>query len=464
MKKIAAVNIGTRNFYDGLNEQGIDVSNVDWKPPADLRLLKLMERCDEAGLTAKIDEANQDVLEKLLTADPVWIGMKPALRVLPGMKENYILHSGPPLPYHQLGSIHKKGIIGGILHEKLAKTREEAVELIEKGMVEVYSCNDFAAVGAGAGIITASMPVNVCQDANTGMEGYCLPFEGRVGLGVWGVYNEEVEEVLDKITNVFAPAVDRVLRDNGGIGIKAIIAKSLQMNDEIHTRQTAAGLLLLGEIAPMLLHSDLDRETVSYCIDMFAGSERWFHPLGMASAMSAVRSVKGTEYSTIVTCIASGGVDTGLKVAALGEQWFTCPAPRLTGAYFSPQWGDEDASPYTGDSTITEVVGMGAFAGAAAPSVMQLRGGTYRDGIRQSEEMKTITVGINHNYPIPLLDFAGPPIGIDIRKVIKTGIAPVCHGGIISKEGGQIGAGVARFPIQVYIDAMYAFLKKYGID
>jgi len=236
------------------------------------------------------------------------------------------------------------------------------------------------------------------------------------------------------------------------------------MNDEIHTRQTAAGLLLLGEIGPMLAHSDLDRETMAYCMDQFAGSERWFHPLGMASAMSTIRSVKGTEYSTIVTCIASGGVDTGLKVAALGDEWFTCPAPRLSGAYFSPQWGDEDASPYTGDSTITEVVGMGAFAGAAAPSVMQLRGGTYRDGIRQSEEMKAIAVGTNYNYPIPLLDFAGPPIGIDIRRVVETGITPVCHGGIISKEGGQIGAGIARFPMKVYLDAMYAFLKRYGVE
>lgn len=464
LEPIKAVTIGTMNFYEGLTAQGVDVHLVDWHPPVDNHLIKLQQRCDDLGLTQKIEAANQEVLDKLLGAEPIWIGMKPALSVLPGMKQNFILHSGPPLPYDRLGSIHKSGIIGGILHEQLAADRDEALALIKNGGVEIHSCNDFAAVGAGAGIITASMPVNICQDANTGMEGYCLPFEGRVGLGVWGVYNDEVEAVLDKITHVFAPAVDRVLRDNGGIGIKSIIAKSLQMNDDIHTRQTAAGLILLGEIAPMLLRSDLDMETITYCIDMFAGSERWFHPLGMASAMSAIRSVAGTEYSTIVTCIASGGVETGLKVADLGDQWFTCPAPRLTGAYFSPQWGDNDASPYIGDSTLTEVVGMGAFSGAAAPAVMQLRGGTYRDGIHQSEEMKAICAGINTNYPIPLLDFSGPPIGIDIRKVIQTGITPICHGGIISREGGQIGAGVSRFPIQVYLDAMYAFLGKYGID
>ena len=157
-------------------------------------------------------------------------------------------------------------------------------------------------------------------------------------------------------------------------------------------------------------------------------------------------------------------MNTGLKVAALGEQWFTAPAPMLTGSYLSPQWSEKDASPYCGDSTITEVVGMGAFAGAAAPSVLRLRGGTYQDGINQSMDMRTLTVGLNSNYPIPLLDFTGPGLAIDIRKVINTGTPVVCHGGIISKDGGQIGAGIATFPMEVYVDAMYAFLKKYGIE
>lgn len=107
---------------------------------------------------------------------------------------------------------------------------------------------------------------------------------------------------------------------------------------------------------------------------------------------------------------------------------------------------------------------MGAFAGAAAPSVLRLRGGTYQDGINQSMDMRTLTVGLNSNYPIPLLDFTGPGLAIDIRKVINTGTPVVCHGGIISKDGGQIGAGIATFPMEVYVDAMYAFLKKYGIE
>jgi len=461
--KLHVINIGTKNFGEGLREQGVKVATINWRPPVDGNLLRMMRRCDEVGLTAKIEDANKHVLESMLTSDPIWIGMRPAIEVLPGMKENYILHSGPPRAFSDLCRLHHKGVIGGVLYEGWAASEEEAIHLLESGKVELHSCNDFATVGAGAGIVTPSMPVNICRDTRTGQEGFCLPFEGRTGLGVWGVYNEEVKNNLKVITEVFSPAVNQVLAENGGISIKNIIARSFQMNDEIHTRQTAAGLILLSEMAPLLLKSNLDRETVSVCIEMLSGSERWFHPLGMASAMCTLRGIKGTEYSTIVTAIASGGVETGLKVAAMGEEWFTAPSPHLHGKFFTTKWGPDDASPYCGDSTITEVVGMGAFAGAAAPAVLRLRGGTCKDAIAQSEEMKAICIGTNYNYPIPLLEFTGPPIGIDIRKVIETGITPVCHGGIISKEGGQIGAGIARFPIQVYIKAMYAFLSKYGI-
>lgn len=461
---LKVLNVGTSIFHRGISQQNIDVAQVNWRPPVDSRLIRLLRKCDEVGLSKKIDEANERVFKAMIDADPTWIAIKPARDVVPGMNKKIILHSGPDCSYEELSSIHRKGVIGAALHEKWACSNEEAEEKFKNGEIEIGACNDHATVGAGAGILSPSMPVLICKDMNTGMEGYCLPFEGRSGLGVWGVYNEEVEKTLQIIENRFAPAVDKVLQEQGGIPIKGIIARSLQMNDDIHTRQTAAGLILLSEIAPKLLRSNLDRETIRLCVDMFSGSERWFHPVGMASAMSTVRGLKGTEYSTVVTAICNGGVNTGLKVAALGEEWFTAPAPMLTGSYFSPQWDEKDASPYCGDSTITEVVGMGAFAGAAAPNVLRLRGGTYQDGITQSMNMRTLTVGVNTNYPIPLLGFSGPGMAIDIRKVITTGTPVVCHGGIISKEGGQIGAGIASFPMKVYVDAMYAFLKKYGIE
>ncbi len=399
----------------------------------------------------------------MLAAEPVWTGIKPVSQVVPGMKPNYILHAGPPTSWADAHPVVKKGMIGGVLHEKLAKTADHAIAMLERGEVEMHPAHDFRVVGAGVGIVTASMTVNVCVDKQTGHEGYCFPFEGRVGLGVWGVYNEEVEANLQCIRTRFAPAVDCALQQGGGINIKNIIAKSMQMNDEIHTRQTAASLYLVSEIIPMLLRSGADTPTVNMCIDMFLSTERWFHPLGMASAMCMTRAIHDLDYCTLVTMICSNGVKNGLKIASTGDQWFYGPAPKFEGQYFSSQWGPDDASDHIGDSTITEVAGMGGFAAAAAPGVMRLRNGTYRDAIRQSEEMKQICVGINHNFPIPLLDFSGPPIGVDFRLVLDTGVTPICHGGIISKEGGQIGAGAGRFPIEPYKEALKHFIQKYDV-
>ena len=463
--KPVIINVGVKHFGDNLKAQGAKTTHVIWRPPADKKLSDLLRSVEYmANIRSKIQKANDKVLQSLLASEPYWVGIRRAKDAIPGMKSNYIFHSGPPIEWDRMCDTQKNGVLGGVLHEKLAKTKEAALALVQKGEIEIYAANDFGAIGPGVGIVTPSMPVNICKDMNTGEEGYCIPFEGRDGLGAWGLYNEKVEKNLQVIEKVFAPAIDSVLRKSGGINVRSIIARGLQMNDETHSRQTAQGLMLISEIVPLIIKSDLDRETIIQCVDMLVNTERWFHPLGMSSALSIVKSVKNVEYSTIVTTIASNGVDTGIKISALGDQWFIASAPAFTGKYFSAKWGPDDAMPYLGDSSMMEVVGLGGFAAAAAPSVLRLRGGSVKDAIQQSEEMKEICVGINNNYPIPLLEFKGPPIGIDVRKVIETGITPVAHGGIISKKGGQLGAGMARFPIELFTKALYAFFDKYGLS
>jgi hypothetical protein len=411
-----------------------------------------------------IEEANRKVLDIMLSAEPYWVGMRPAIDAIPGMNCNTILHSGPPIEWERMAEVQKKGIIGGIRHEGLASTNEEAVRLIQDGQIEIRAAADLGVAGPGVGIVAPSMPVNICRDMTTGKEGYCIPFEGRVGLGAWGVYNDEVERNLRSIEDVLAPSVDRVLTKSGGINVKRIIAQGLQMNDETHTRQVAEGLLLVSEIIPLLVKSDMEKDLVIQCMDTLISTERWFHPLGIASSMSILAGIKGIEYSTVVSVMCGNGVEFGIKISSLGDKWFTAPSPSLFGKYLSPRWGPDDAIPWVGDSCVTEAVGLGGFAAAAAPAVVRLRGLTYRDGVQQTEEMKNICIGINHNYPIPLLDFSGPPIGIDIRKVVQTGIVPISHGGIISKEGGQIGAGATRLPFECFTKALYVFAETYRVS
>ena len=458
-QELSVINLGVAHFAQAVRQQGVPAVQVDWKPPVDGRLAARIAAAPR--LMKKVYEANEEALRILLAQEVRWVRFTSALEAIEGMQPNMILHAGPPIEWSRMQPVQRQGIISGVLHERLAATREEAEQMILNGQIRVESANDFFCVGVGVGIVTPSMAVAVCQDMHTGKKGYCIPFEGRSGLGAWGVYNDEVEAYLQQIEHVFAPSVDVALQKAGGMDVKSILAKGMQMGDESHTRQTACGLMLISEIVPMLLNADLDHQTVKTCIEMFLSTERWFHPLGLASSMAITRGIKGLAYSSIVTTLCQNGVDTGIKVAGLDEQWFLAPSPTFVGQYFSTQWGPEDAMPFMGDSTVSEVVGMGGFAAAAAPAVMRLRNGGYREAIAQSEEMKLISTGINHNYPIPLLDFKGPGIGIDIFKVIETGITPVCHGGIISKDGGQIGAGAGRFPMEHFIKAAHAFLDRY---
>jgi hypothetical protein len=438
-----------------------NIPRTAFKPPIlDKKLAALL---DDSELNAKIDEANNKAVDFFINGEVEWVGIKRVYEVVPGMKKNYILHSGPPIDWARMGGLLRKGAIGGALHEKLAFTEEEAVSLIERGKIELYSAYDFDCIGAGAGVVTYSMVTNVCKDKKTGKTGFCIPFEGKEGLAVWGMYNEKIENNLKLMEDKFAPAVDHVLATTGGININSIIARALMMSDEIHTRQTGASLTLISEIAPKLVQSDLDKNLIKMCIETFTSSERWFHPLGMACAMAMLKSIQGLDYCTIVTMNSSNGIENGIKIGALGDRWFITEAPPFYGQLFSSEYSQDDASLHVGDSTVCEVVGLGAFSGAAAPAVLRLRNGNYIDAISQSEEMKKICFAVNTSCPIPLLDFSGPPIGIDPRKILKTGITPICHGGIISKKGGQIGAGAGRFSITNYIEAMKEFYKKYNL-
>ena len=44
-----------------------------------------------------IDKANETAFKRLMDAKPMWIDIQKAIDIIPGMKKNLILHSGPPI-------------------------------------------------------------------------------------------------------------------------------------------------------------------------------------------------------------------------------------------------------------------------------------------------------------------------------------------------------------------------------
>lgn len=402
-------------------------------------------------------EANKIAFEKLTLARPVLIGCATAGEVMPGFRKNWILHSGPPVAFETMRGPHRMGIVGAAMLEGLARDEKEAVGMIESGEIELGCANDFHSGGPGAGITSYSMAVLVVREERSGTLGFAPPIEGVLGggLGGWGVYHDAVRENLKRIAGTYAPLLDRVLKQGGGIDISDLFAEGLRMGDEEHTRQAATDKLFLSLVLERSLKSDLtDSERITL-LRWLNECRRFVHHAGCAAAVAALKSASGVPGSTLVTAMCGNGCEFGIKISSSGERWFTAPAPTFHGRCFSPSDSLRDAAPWLGDSSNVEAWGLGGMAAAAAPALLRERGQSPDDGIRQCAEMAEICFGRSPRFAVPLIPEGFAPAGILADRVVEKNITPVMHGGILSRvTGGQIGVGYARTPSACFEKAL----------
>ena len=413
----------------------------------------------------KILMANEAAADAIINADPVWEDVKPAGEVLEGMDDYTVTHSGPPIAYEDMVRLHQRGMVSACLFEGWAKTEAEALKLIESGKLKIMSALDTNTSGSGTGIVTKSVAMLVVRDRVSGKMAATFPAEGVVhqgGFCGWGLYSPAIAENLRVIREEWMPPIVQALKNMGGVHLKPILAQSMQMGDENHTRQTVSDLLLEHELVPELMKLNLPKEQILASMDYLVGTPRFFHNLGQAASRAAMLQNVGREYSTMVTAACGNGVTFGIKIAALGDRWFTAPSPMIRGKYNDSNASVDDQIPWCGDSSVVECAGMGGIAAAASPIVCKLRQRTLQEAIAQTREMEQICIKKNPNYVIPNLDFDCLPVGIDAQKVLKTGITPCLHGGMFNKDGGLLGAGMARVPIECFQKAMAAFAEKYG--
>lgn len=235
------------------------------------------------------------------------------------------------------------------------------------------------------------------------------------------------------------------------------------MGDEGHNRNKAGSLLYTKALAPPIArvapNSDVAADVLKFLGD---NALSVLNPV-MAACKAMGDAAHGVEGSTLVSAMARNGTDFGIRVSGLGDRWFTAPAQVPDGLFF-PGFNAADANPDIGDSTITETAGIGAFAMAAAPAIVTFVSGKPKDAINATLEMYEITVAEHKSFTIPQLDFRGAPVGIDIRKVVETGITPRVNTGIAHKNAGvgQVGAGLVRPPLQIFEEALVAFADQYG--
>jgi hypothetical protein len=178
----------------------------------------------------------------------------------------------------------------------------------------------------------------------------------------------------------------------------------------------------------------------------------------MAACKAALDAAHGVPWSSLVTVMARNGTDFGIRVAGSSARWFTAPVNTPEGLFF-PGFGPADANPDIGDSAIVETIGLGGMAMAASPPVARFVGaGGLAEALRITEEMREITLGEHPHFRIPIQDDRGTPVGIDVRRVVATGITPLINTGIAGRKAGtgQVGAGVVRAPLGCFTAALEA--------
>ncbi|MGW5860652.1 DUF1116 domain-containing protein [Streptomyces sp. NPDC055239] len=451
------VAVGVDGFARPARDSGATVYAVDWRPPAagDVELGGKLAR-----LTAQpvIETANARALEAVLAVQPLLVDVAPAGEVISRLQqERLLLHAGPPISYERMCGPMRAAVTGAALLEGWADTPEEAERQAARGEIRFEPCHHHDAVGPMAGIISRSMPLLVVEDASTGRRAYSNLNEGQGRCLRYGALGEDVMTRLRWMGERLGPSLRAAIRARDEpVNLRTVTAQALQMGDECHSRNTAASALLTRELASGLAHfAELGGVEA---LNFLSGNNYWFLNFSMAASKLAMMAGHGVRHSTLVTAFARNGVDVGIRVSGLGDTWFRAPAASVDGLYFAG-YGPDDANPDIGDSAIAEVHGLGGFAIAAAPAIVGFVGGTPERARRISREMATLTVGRHRDYQLPGLDFVGSPVGIDIRKVVDTGLEPVITTGISHREPGigQIGAGLTVAPMRCFTGALEAF-------
>ncbi len=398
--------------------------------------------------TAIREQANRQVVEIFQTANPVVADIRTARDVIPGLTEDMLLHAGPPISWANMCGPMKGAILGALVFEGRAADLAEAEKLVERGEVRFAPNHDHQAVGPMAGITSPSMPVWVLEDRTHQTTAYCNLNEGPGRTLRYGANGPEVIARLHWMREVLAPRLREAVLRLDGLALFPLIREAVAMGDECHSRNRAALSLLIQALWPGFAATDLSSHEIDQVLSFLIGRDYFFLNLTMAACKAAWLSAEAVPNTSIITALSRNGVEFGVR---LQGQWFTAPTPVVDGHYF-PEYTAADANHDIGDSAITEASGLGGFASGGAPAVTGFIGGTAQELMAANLEMYRITVAESRHWSLPILENRGTPTGIDVLKVLETGVRPFVTTGIAHRLAGigQVGAGRVRAPLECF--------------
>jgi hypothetical protein len=363
----------------------------------------------------------------------------------------HFLHAGPPIEVADVTGPMRGALIGGLLFEGEAQDEHDAAAIIDSGELTISPCHDAGALGAMAGVITPNMPVVVATS------GDCRTFsplnEGTGGAVRYGSFDAATIDRLRWIAGVLAPALDTAIQASDPIDLVALVAEGLRRGDDCHNRLVATTANLLNLLAPALVR-EVPRDDAAETMSVIAGNGHFALPFAITMAKALTLSAADVPGSPVVTAMSANGREFAIRVSGTGDRWFTAPSPVGT-PQLVPGLTLADVNPTMGDSMIAETAGFGAFAMSAAPAIMSFVGGTAAEGVEIVEEMRSITAATSSRFLLPNEDHRGTPVGIDVHRVARSGIAPVINNGLAHREigRGRAGAGITRVPIECFTAA-----------
>ncbi len=459
---LKVINIGLQGFATNIETAGGAVTQLSWAPPAGADAALGWKLAGMIG-DPRIEKANRTAYERYLAAQPRLVDLVLARDAMPGLGrgQRRILHSGPPIAWPDMCGPQQGAITGAILYEGWADSLEAAEKLAASGAVSLEPCHEHGAVGPMSGIISPSMPVWVVENTAAGNRAYSNLNEGLGKVLRFGANSPAVLDRLRWLGTEFFDTMQVAVRGLADPDLKPLMAQALHMGDELHNRPAAATGLLFKRLTLSLLKSKLDDAVIQRSLAFIADNDHFFLNISMAACKAMTDAAHGVPGSSMVTVMSRNGVNFGIRLSGTGNEWFQAPANPVDGLYF-PGYTVEDAAADLGDSAITETNGLGGFAMAASPSIVQFVGGTPADATANSRRMLSITLGSNPAFTLPALNFGGTPAGIDARLVADSGILPIINTGIAHKKAGvgQIGAGITTAPMDCFGEALEALAEK----
>ena len=447
-ESLATATAGVSLLHDALLNQGVSTQAVEWSPPLGGKDLH------DVMADQRRSVANELALSKMLNSGAVLVDVKPASEAL-NLGRGEFLHAGPPIEWSRASGPMRGALIASMLYEKMADSAEAAELILEKNGVALEPCHHRGAVGPMAGVVTPSMWMFELQDPSTGNKSWCSLNEGLGKVLRYGAYSPEVIERLDWMRDVLGPLLQVGVRAREEhIDVRAIISQMIQMGDEGHNRNRAGTLMFLRDLLPFMIEGGTSSD-VARAARFVGGNDHFFLNLVMPACKLQTRAAENIPGSTIVTVMARNGTDFGIQTSGTGNEWFIGPAQTPHGLYLGNYTAD-DANPDIGDSAITETAGIGGFSMAAAPAIVRFIGGSVPDALATTRRMYEICEGENPTFGIPVLEFRGAPTGIDVTRVLRTGILPQINTGMAGKVAGtgQVGAGLVTPPMEAFIAAI----------